>query len=321
MKQIIEGKLYNTETATLIASNRYWDGSNFDRGGTNTYLYKSKKGNLSIYSINKNSPILNELRYMFIKTDYLGQIIKNYLKNKAKYVFIYGSFAKGEETQSSDIDLFVIGEIREDELIKIIQKIENTTRREINYVLWNEKTFLQRAKSHHLLKTIKKYHFPCHILTKSNLVLRDIDLLSDMQCVVTISITSLDKNITHIFEENAPSSKERLQTVETLIEHGIKTGLALMPVLPFIVESELEDVVKAAKSSNVQYLLHKHLELKGNQKRIFEDIIQNHYPHLLSKYDELYKDEFKPDGKYIVELDKRMHKLCKKYNIPERIFQ
>lgn len=171
-----------------------------------------------------------------------------------------------------------------------------------------------------LLKSIKKYSFPCHILTKSNLVLRDIDLLSDMQCGVTISITSLDKNITHIFEENVPSSKERLQTVETLIEHGIKTGLALMPILPFIVESELEEVVKAAKSSNAQYLLHKYLELKGDQKRIFKDIIQNHYPHLLSKYDELYKDGFKPDGKYIVELDKRMHKLYKKYNIPERIF-
>jgi len=41
-------------------------------------------------------------------------------------------------------------------LIKIIQKLERTTNREINYVLWSENTFKQRAKSHHLLKTIKK---------------------------------------------------------------------------------------------------------------------------------------------------------------------
>jgi len=170
-----------------------------------------------------------------------------------------------------------------------------------------------------LLKTIKKHHFPCHILTKSNLVLKDINLLSDMQCFVTISITSLDKNVSQIFEENVPSPKERVQMVETLMEHGIKTGLALMPVLPFIVESELEDVVKVANSSNAQYLLHKHLELKGDQKRVFKDIIQNHYPHLLSKYDELYRDDLKPNEKYIAKLDKRMHELCKKYNIPERI--
>lgn len=45
MKQIIDRKVYDTETATLIASNRYWDGSNFERNGRNTYLYKTAKGN------------------------------------------------------------------------------------------------------------------------------------------------------------------------------------------------------------------------------------------------------------------------------------
>lgn len=45
MKQIIGGKEYNTETATLLASDRYWDGSNFERNGRNTYLYKTAKGN------------------------------------------------------------------------------------------------------------------------------------------------------------------------------------------------------------------------------------------------------------------------------------
>ena len=45
MQQIIDRKKYDTETATLIASNRYWDGSNFERGGRNTYLYKTAKGN------------------------------------------------------------------------------------------------------------------------------------------------------------------------------------------------------------------------------------------------------------------------------------
>lgn len=45
MKQIINRKVYDTKTATLIASDRYWDGSNFERGGRNTYLYKTAKGN------------------------------------------------------------------------------------------------------------------------------------------------------------------------------------------------------------------------------------------------------------------------------------
>jgi len=117
---------------------------------------KYEKGNLDIYSINKQSIILNELKQIFIKTDYLGEIIKKQLKNRVEYAFIYGSFAKGEEKEASDIDLFVIGNIKEDDLINIIQRLEKNLTREINYILWNEKTFLQRAKSHHLLRTIKK---------------------------------------------------------------------------------------------------------------------------------------------------------------------
>ena len=120
-------------------------------------INKSKKGNLSLYSINKNCIILDELRQIFIKTDYLWELIRRELEGKVNYAFIYGSFAKGEETEKSDIDLFVIGEMKEDSLIKIIQKLEKNTGREINYILWNEKTFQQRAKSHHhLLKTVKK---------------------------------------------------------------------------------------------------------------------------------------------------------------------
>lgn len=117
---------------------------------------KYEKGNMNIYSINKNNIILNELKQIFLKTDYLGELVRKELKEKVKYAFIYGSFAKGEETESSDIDLFVIGDMEEDDLIRIIQKLEKTTNREINYVLWSENTFQQRAKSHHLLKTLKK---------------------------------------------------------------------------------------------------------------------------------------------------------------------
>ena len=49
MRRVIGGKSYDTETATLVASNRYWDGSNYDRSGRNTYLYKTKKGNYFLH--------------------------------------------------------------------------------------------------------------------------------------------------------------------------------------------------------------------------------------------------------------------------------
>ena len=99
-----------------------------------------------------------------------------------------------------------------------------------------------------LLEIIEQYDFPCHILTKSNLVLRDLDLLSKMSnCMATISITTLDQTVSDIFEKDVPSPMERLETIKKLSERGIKTGLAVIPILPFIVEDELEDIVKSAK--------------------------------------------------------------------------
>lgn len=170
-----------------------------------------------------------------------------------------------------------------------------------------------------LLKIIKSYTFPCHIQTKSDLILRDINILSDMQCTVTISITTFDKKKLQIFEKNVPSFEERLNIVKNLLKQNIKTGLAIIPILPFLVDYELEEIVKYAKGSNAKYLLHKYMELKGDQKEIFTKNIKNYYPHILSKYEKLYKDDFKPNKGYIEELNRNMYKLCMKYDISQRI--
>ncbi len=144
------------EIARLIKTSPIYAAKELDNLAKLNLVKKSKKANLNIYSVNRECIFLNELKQIFIKTDYLGELIKKELKNRVKYTFIYGSFAEGVETESSDIDLFIISEMKEDDLIKIIQKLEKTTDREINYILWNERTFNQRAKDHHLLKTIKK---------------------------------------------------------------------------------------------------------------------------------------------------------------------
>ena len=118
-------------------------------------VLESKKGNLSLFRINRNSPIFAELKNIFIKTEYFGELIKKSLKKlKIDFAFIFGSFAKGIESKDSDIDLFVVGDVKEDELLNIIQKIENKTGREINYLLWKKSLFMKRAKKHHLLNEI-----------------------------------------------------------------------------------------------------------------------------------------------------------------------
>ncbi len=179
-----------------------------------------------------------------------------------------------------------------------------------------EKTY-QLTKN--LLETLAQYRFPCHILTKSPLILRDIDLLAQLPCMVTVSFTSLDDRVLRIFEPGVPSPKDRLRTVEKLRDRGINAGVAMIPMIPYIVEDEIEKMVQAANEVHAQYLLHKHLELKGDQEIQFKNMIEIHYPHLLPKYDELYKDDFNPRKQYIQGLNKMLGMYCGKYNIPDKI--
>jgi DNA repair photolyase len=173
--------------------------------------------------------------------------------------------------------------------------------------------------THTILETLIDHNFPCHILTKSPLVLRDLPLLSQLESIITISMTSLTDQIVRIFEPDVPSPTARLQTLQNLRDHGLKAGLALIPVLPYIVESEIESIVQVASCANAQYLLHKHLELKGDQERHFRDLIKTHYPHLLSNYDILYENNYKPQEKYIQEINAILKKYCKKFNISDTI--
>jgi len=171
-----------------------------------------------------------------------------------------------------------------------------------------------------LLKIIKQHNFSCHVLTKSNLVLRDIDILSKIgKCLVTVSIPTLNEATCSIFEENVPSAKERLLVVEKLSENRIKSGLAIMPILPFIVEEELEHIVETASKHRADYVVHKHLELKGDQKTIFLKVLEKFNPDLLDKYEKLYRDNYMPNQEYCLKIKNTLEKLCMGYNLKNRI--
>lgn len=117
----------------------------------------SKKGNLTLFQINRNSPVFTELKSLFMKTEYFGELIKKSLEElKIDFAFIFGSFAKGIESEGSDIDLFVVGDINENGLLEIIQETEERTGREINYILWKKDILMGRARKHHLLNEIAR---------------------------------------------------------------------------------------------------------------------------------------------------------------------
>ena len=111
-----------------------------------------RKANLILFNCNKNSPIFSEIKNIFIKTESFGSVIGNVLEDQnIKYALIYGSFARGEEKENSDIDLLIIGEIGETYLIRIIRELEKKLNREINYIIWSEKELLTKAEKKHSL--------------------------------------------------------------------------------------------------------------------------------------------------------------------------
>lgn len=114
-----------------------------------TGLFLSEnKGNLVYYYLNKSYPLFKELKSIIFKTSGAPKMLQNIL-NKFDGIdraFIYGSFAKGEEREGSDIDLLIIGEVNEDKLIEVISNVERKLQREINYSIYGKEDFKKKKK-------------------------------------------------------------------------------------------------------------------------------------------------------------------------------
>jgi predicted nucleotidyltransferase len=108
-----------------------------------------RTGNMVLYSLNPSSSIAEDLKKIFLKTETLGKALSEVLRDRKddiKYALIFGSFAKGNEITSSDLDLLVIGEVDERSLLKQILVAQNRIGREINFLLWTQKEFAMKKK-------------------------------------------------------------------------------------------------------------------------------------------------------------------------------
>jgi predicted nucleotidyltransferase len=122
-------------------------------------LAQEKKGKITLVSVNKKLPYFVELKSMMMKTAGLGDLMKDVFSalKGIRYALIYGSFASGEEVESSDIDLLLVGDFDEENVLKAVGWLEEKVGREINYILWSTKEFSKRVKcKHHLIAEIMR---------------------------------------------------------------------------------------------------------------------------------------------------------------------
>ena len=107
-----------------------------------------KRGNLTYFYLNKSYPLFDELKSMVFKTVGVQGSVRNILDrlNGVEKAFIYGSYARDEASASSDIDLFILGNVNEDVLVRQLRDLEKDLQREINYTLYTKKDFERKKK-------------------------------------------------------------------------------------------------------------------------------------------------------------------------------
>ena len=133
-----------------------------------------------------------------------------------------------------------------------------------------------------ILETLLEYKHPVSIVTKSKLILRDLDLLKELAALnlinVNISVTTLRNELKTLLEPRTASPAARLRTIAELRSAGVPTGAMIAPVIPFINDEEIEDAVKAvaeAGAITARYIL---LRLPLEVAPLFTEWLETHYP-------------------------------------------
>lgn len=172
------------------------------------------------------------------------------------------------------------------------------------------------------LKLLIKYRFPAHIITKSALVVRDVDLLKELSktyMAVSVSITTISDELSRVIEPASPLSSVRLDTVRQLAEAGIYSGVTFMPQLPFINDSweETEALILAAKQAGASYLLYAPgLTLREGSREYFYTKLDKHFPGIKEKYEKAFGNSYNCSSPIAKELYTKAQELCARIDLP-----
>jgi DNA repair photolyase len=137
-----------------------------------------------------------------------------------------------------------------------------------------------------ILKLMIKYQTPCIISTKSDLVIRDYDLIDELSRItyvnIAATITCMDENIRTKIEPGGVPSLRRFEMLKVFAKTNASTGLHFMPIIPYLTDKRenVDSLYQKAKEAEVDYVLPGVLYLRGKTRTVFFDFIRSEFPEL-----------------------------------------
>jgi DNA repair photolyase len=166
-----------------------------------------------------------------------------------------------------------------------------------------------------------------YLISKSDLIARDIDLFQQIAASnalhITITITTTDIALARTLEPMAPRPDLRLRALQKLSRAGITVGVNANPVIPMITDSEanLDAVAKAASRAGAKSFHGGLLFLKPCSRRVFFPFLQERFPHLLERYAARYGKNAYLKGDYVTMMEARVATIRKRYGLDRRLLE
>jgi DNA repair photolyase len=168
----------------------------------------------------------------------------------------------------------------------------------------------QLGLTRRVLEVLNECEHPVGLITKSSLIERDIDIIGAMaarrQAMASITITTLDPEISRTLEPRAAAPARRLRTIRRLTDAGIPVSVSVAPIIPFVTEPEIEKVLEAAHEAGAVGAHYVVLRLPWEVNPLFQEWLQAHFPDRAQRVMNRVR-EMRGGKDYDSDFSKRMH--------------
>jgi DNA repair photolyase len=175
------------------------------------------------------------------------------------------------------------------------------------------------------LEVLARRAFPAHLITKSDLILRDIDLLAEVNrvhCSICFTLTTTDDALGRQVEPGAPLPSARLAAMRQLAARGIPVGVSMMPILPFLEDNpeNIQAIVEQTAAHGGSFIIPWFgMSLRDRQRDYYYEQLDRRFPGLRARYESRFGLHYEAPAGRARELARLFNELCARHNIAIRV--